>query len=222
VGRDAGLHCPDTYGQWSVGLYDCRKAVGGYDEYEQWQTTSLSCSAFMAATTGVWHHCALTFDGTTRHMYIDGTDYLTVGGPCGSMSANIGDFLMGQNYTGDLDDVVIYNRYLSASDVAALMALPPSCCDGVASASRSSKPAVTIKGKEVRIFPNPSGGEVFVSAGEATIQSISVINSTGQCVGTYTFSSDEVSLNLGNLAPGMYLLKIVTDKETSIQKLIRN
>src|ERR1043165_663838 len=36
VGRGTGgicspLHCPDTWGEWSVALYDCRQVVGGDD-----------------------------------------------------------------------------------------------------------------------------------------------------------------------------------------------
>jgi|GEM_PF-3884193 len=29
IGRGTGLHCPDTHGEWSVGLYDCTQPVFG-------------------------------------------------------------------------------------------------------------------------------------------------------------------------------------------------
>ncbi|HTN17065.1 MAG TPA: LamG domain-containing protein, partial [Chitinophagaceae bacterium] len=127
------LHCPDTYGEWSIGLYDCRKAVVAFDQYSHWQPSGgyPTCAAELVAISNRWHHLAFVYDGiSTYELYIDGVLSLSSSGPCGSMAANIGQMLIGQNYTGDIDDILIYNRALTATEVSTLYRISGFCCTG--------------------------------------------------------------------------------------------
>jgi len=76
---------------------------------------------------GAWHHVAVTFLGTTTKIYIDGIDraldYDTVEDINISSLLNIGHEAGGFLFTGSLDDVRIYNRALTATDILEL--LPP-------------------------------------------------------------------------------------------------
>ncbi|HEY3807512.1 MAG TPA: LamG domain-containing protein [Kofleriaceae bacterium] len=79
--------------------------------------------------TGSWHHVAGTWDGTSKTLYLDGNklgdsqptgvsydyDSVFIGGDVDSGAPT--SFLPGQ-----LDDVRVYNRALSASEIAALAA----------------------------------------------------------------------------------------------------
>lgn len=226
IGRGATpLHCPDTWGEWSVGLYDCRKAVVGFDQYSHWQgSTYPTCNAQMAAFTNSWHHLAFTYDGvSTYNLYIDGTLYSTSSGPCGSMSANIGPLKLGEDYDGDLDDVIIYNRAITAAEVTALMALNGSCCDGVSSSYRPGSPAQNTgkKLEGIKIYPNPTNGQVSVTAGNSIIRTIIVYNNIGVTVGTYDFNAPKASINLGSLIPGIYSIKVITDNGSTIEKVTK-
>lgn len=77
-----------------------------------------------AAPNPGWHHAVYTFDGTTHTLYLDGTRvaYTTM-----NQDMNvIRRVRIGANhdrmelFAGDIDDVRIYNRALTASEVTAL------------------------------------------------------------------------------------------------------
>jgi hypothetical protein len=150
-------------------------------------------------------------------LYVNGT------GPCGSMSGNIGAMLMGSDYTGDLDDVIIYNRAITAAEVIALMNLPASCCDGVTS---SNKPATknvpeTAANKGITIYPNTTDGIVNITSEKGNIRVVYVSDNANRIVGTYHFDKAQVSFNIDQLAAGMYFVRVITDSEETIEKLIK-
>ncbi|MHC4676753.1 MAG: LamG domain-containing protein, partial [Planctomycetota bacterium] len=78
-------------------------------------------------TLNTWHHIAVTWDGTTAHLYIDGVDMaITYGTPenplalaavIGAWSDNPSD----ENWFGTLDDVRLYDRALSAGEISQLV-----------------------------------------------------------------------------------------------------
>jgi hypothetical protein len=79
-------------------------------------------------TTGVWHHLAGTYDGETMLLYVDGAQVNSNTSPSGVMRKASGQSLYigeGQAYpnrrfVGQIDDVRIYNRALSASEIQSL------------------------------------------------------------------------------------------------------
>lgn len=124
IGRDTNLHCPDTFGQWSVGLFDVRKPVFGINEY------SLLWNNGSAVFTPEWRHLVVTCTGTNLKLYLNGV--LTSETPGTGCAVNIptinaGDLFLGKDYTGLLDDVVIYNHILSQTDITQLYNLQ-ACC----------------------------------------------------------------------------------------------
>jgi hypothetical protein len=221
IGRgNTPLHCPDTWGEWSLGLYDCRKAVAGMDMYSHWETSAMGCNQFMSFISNSWHHLALVYDGTTYTIYRDGIPSSTSSGPCGPGTFNVGAMMLGVDYMGDLDDVVIYNRTLSTSEVLTLFHLPGSCCDGITSSV--SKPfTLPEQSSAIKVYPNPTDGRVSVSSAQSIIRSVSVYSNTGQILNTYQFGAKEVSVNIKQLAAGTYFMKITTDIGTTTEKVVK-
>ena len=81
--------------------------------------------AYMALpSTGVWHHVAYTFDGTTHRIYMDGVaGTSTTTAPETATPSQV--FLGSYNGTaeflqGALDDVRVYNRALSPTEISTL------------------------------------------------------------------------------------------------------
>jgi YVTN family beta-propeller protein len=70
---------------------------------------------------GTWNHAAVSFDGGTVRLYLNGelvnSAAITLGGAT-SAQLKIGNSGTCQPFNGHLDDVKIYNRALSASEVA--------------------------------------------------------------------------------------------------------
>jgi hypothetical protein len=85
-------------------------------------------SAANLVTVNVWHHLAATYDGTTKRLYLDGTEVATMAAPAlqyDAMAVTIGcddNQPLARFFAGALDELEIYNRALSPSEIAALAA----------------------------------------------------------------------------------------------------
>jgi len=82
-------------------------------------------------TTGVWYHLAATFDGTTVTGYLNGVAQFSAAAPATTIRSNsikIGTSGSEFNnfFDGIIDEVLVYNRALSASEIAGLTASVPS------------------------------------------------------------------------------------------------
>jgi len=76
---------------------------------------------------------AITSDGTAGgiKLYVDGVQSSsTPGTGCGLPYGpyNVGDLFFGKDYTGLLDDVMLFNRALTQSEVTQLFGHEENCC----------------------------------------------------------------------------------------------
>ena len=82
-----------------------------------------------ALSPSTWSHLAATYDGATLRLYVNGSqvDEWAQTGPIQTSTGPLsfgGDALYGQFFSGRIDEVRIYNRALSASDVQAAVNTP--------------------------------------------------------------------------------------------------
>jgi hypothetical protein len=87
-------------------------------------------------TANVWHHIAVVYNASSPanrpQMYVDGVAQVVtqVSAPSGTPLANTDSYLLGNRGAGDrgwqgrLDDLRIYNRALTASEIQAAMSTP--------------------------------------------------------------------------------------------------
>lgn len=128
--------CPNRRGEWSIGLFDCRRAVFGHNN-SVWADLVTPSSVYEACQeevftlTNTWHHVAVTKNGDTFKIYFDGilNAAETGNANCTSLhlAQDIGDFFIGKGYTGNIDDVIIYDREISATEVDELFTLDVCC-----------------------------------------------------------------------------------------------
>lgn len=204
IGRDVGFHCPGTYGQWSVGLYDCRKATVGLNQYSITQTTALDCNTFSNTTSNTWHHLAYIYNGSSSELYVDGALFSGANGPCGNMPANVGDLFLGKEYTGDLDDIFMYNRAITVAEVNQLKGLGSLCCDEQLSVL--STPDVNLSAKRISLYPNPAGNELYISS-LLKDSKYDICNSTGQHIQSGVVFPD-LPINVDSIPGGLYFIAI--------------
>lgn len=130
IARDSLQQAPDRSGQWAIGLYDCRKATFGRTNSVWQDGPSGTCEEIIAANTEIWKHIVVTCNtiDETSKMYLDGHLQESQSGNSGSYTApEIGDLFLGRNFTGRLDDVIIFNSVLSKSEVKDLFKTVPCC-----------------------------------------------------------------------------------------------
>ena len=82
-----------------------------------------------ALATGAWTHLASSYDGTTLRLYVNGTQAAALA-TSGPMTVSTGPLKLGGNaiwgewFAGRIDDVRVYNRALSASELQSDMNVP--------------------------------------------------------------------------------------------------
>jgi len=73
----------------------------------------------------------------------------------------------------------------------------------------------------VQIFPNPTGGKLYISNLSNEKTQIRVLNSIGEFIYEYDgYPSDNLFVDLSNHSSGIYFLVLQNQKETSVQKII--
>ncbi len=78
-------------------------------------------SSNITVNDGKWHHVALSYSGTQMSLYLDGVFLYTANASVNNQNSplQIGySAIAGQNYKGDISDVVVYNEVKSASEIA--------------------------------------------------------------------------------------------------------
>lgn len=93
-----------------------------------------TCLSGTNVTDGAWHHAAVTFDGKTLKLYVDGSLQPPATARDEETPAADGDVVIGMNRTGTaagqesrpfngtLDDVMIFNHMLTEAEVGAVIA----------------------------------------------------------------------------------------------------
>lgn len=133
--RGNETRCPNRMGEWSMGIYDCRRAVFGHDN-SVWafDVTDFSggCQGEVEALVDQWHHVVGVKDGDNYKLFFNGlvNEVANGDGNCGSSfqpAQDVGDVFIGFGFTGKIDDIIIYNRVLTESEITELNELN-SCC----------------------------------------------------------------------------------------------
>ncbi len=73
----------------------------------------------------------------------------------------------------------------------------------------------SIEKSKINIYPNPTSGLIAIEAKE--IESIEIIDLHGKQI----YTGKETEIDLSNNPKGMYIIKIITDKQTITRKLIK-
>ncbi|MCH2235298.1 MAG: T9SS type A sorting domain-containing protein [Crocinitomicaceae bacterium] len=74
----------------------------------------------------------------------------------------------------------------------------------------------------INVYPNPTDSQFNIEIQEGTfVQSVRVMNLSGQTVYQTTENNSLYTINLSDFESGIFILEIVTDKGTNIQKIVK-
>ena len=169
-------------------------------------------------------HLAATFDGVAMRIYVDGDEVASrphAGSmPTVSIPLLLGQMLPGQtdfNFPGVLDDVKVFNRALSASDVQALYSGIVEGEDGPGDAAGLGLP-----------FPNPAAGgavSVPLALDRAGRVEVAVVDALGRTVavlwdGELAAGTHVVRWDAGAAAAGAYVVRLQGDAGTGARRVL--
>jgi hypothetical protein len=78
---------------------------------------------------------------------------------------------------------------------------------------------IPLAGFELEVYPNPTSGEVNIKVNNGNISNLrfSLFTSQGEQIHQQNFSNQVRRINLELLAPGYYMLKIMSDTDKPVQ-----
>ena len=80
-----------------------------------------------------------------------------------------------------------------------------------------------VKNNNLKIYPNPSNGELYVEADNSIIIRVEIISELGQVIYIKNYgqnsslSKDKIKIN--NYKPGLYILKVTTTNNSFLKKV---
>jgi hypothetical protein len=117
-------------GDMSYGLYSVSQSNGPWAEISRTGGARSLTSSTTALPVNVWTHVAATYDGSQLRVYVNAVQVASVAAT-GNILASTGAMRIGGNtiwanewFHGIIDEVRIYNRALSPSELEADMAAP--------------------------------------------------------------------------------------------------
>ena len=180
-----------------------------------------------------WHHIAVVFkSGIEIIFYLDGNEI----GRQSLTNFLLPETLLGTNwnighittmnrstqiysFNGSIDDVRIYRRALTSSEVNFIKG--QSATNSFVEESRAKTNKLN---PDVKLWPNPTNGKLNIGLGNmATNVKLKILDISGNVVlsNTYNDLNDSyLSLDVQQLSTGYYFAQIDIDGQTNIQKLI--
>lgn len=109
--------------QWSLGLYDCRKSTFDWTGSVWDNDQNFGCG--VSDVNNDWHHLTVTYNSVTDTMSLYRNGILqessnTVHNPS---VGQIGDLIIGNRYTGKIDDIIIFKTTLDQQDINDLFSM---------------------------------------------------------------------------------------------------
>jgi hypothetical protein len=199
-----------------------------------------------------WVYVALVFDGNLKgalnrmKLYVNGVQVLTdsasvvysnnvISDNLGKLATNtefgrwISQFGWFGYYSGSMDDIRIYNRALSASEITSLY--NENACFHTVSVTDTLRIS-TLAGfntlpqdfGSIKVFPNPTNDVLNISIDKPSANyTIKIMDNTSKAVYTSTINSSNLQVNLNQFSSkGLYLIQILdnTNKVLDVRKLI--
>lgn len=156
-------------------------------------------------TTGqAWIHVVTTFDGTTAKIYHNGVERAS-GNKSGWNTQNT-NFFLGNQHDITVDDLKIYNRVLTPTEISNLYNFN----------STLSTKGFSSNTLKATIYPNPTSDNFNIEM-ENEVKSVEIYSIQGQKVLTCI----SMNVNVSSLPKGIYLVKIEdSNNAVATQKLV--
>jgi glucose/arabinose dehydrogenase/PKD repeat protein len=180
-------------------------------------TADLYSSGTAQLPVNAWSHLAMTWDGTTQRLYVNGTQVASraVGGTLPASAGALrfgGNGVWGEWFAGRLDEIRVYNRALTQAELQADAATPVSCGGApppapALSVSKSSLSFTATQGganpaAQTAEVTNTGSGSLDFTATESASW-LTVAPASGSAPATLTATP-----SIAGLAPGTYTTAI--------------
>lgn len=219
-----GGSCPASTARWDIGN-------GQLNQYNGYYT--LTCGGGGIVADGLWHNVVGTFSNNMQMLYVDGVLMDTSYSSQNGVGANTQPLIIGKdtynnpgppanrNYNGLLDDIGIWNRALTQSEINQLFTGGP-CISYqfitvtdtlIINANLTGLNPVSYQ-NTIRVYPNPSSNLVNIDFGNnfntLSGYTLRIDNSIGQSVFSTAVTQQTYTSNLSTWSGnGLYLVYLI-------------
>lgn len=137
-----------------------------------------------------WVHVVTTFDGTTAKIYYNGIERAS--GNKSTWNTWSSDFKLGRDFQLYIDDLKIYNKVLSATEINTMY-----------NSESLSTQNFNSSNLKASIYPNPTSDDFTIET-ENEIKSVEIYSFLGQKI----LSSQNKKINVSNFSKGIYMVRI--------------
>lgn len=192
------------------------KLIGGVGTVPN-TVTSYVQTTINASFTGAWHHVAFTYTGDTMRLYLDSilvdkyplSGVIDFNGTNMSKSIYVGCHLYAYGYTGLIDDLVFYNRAVSASEVGQIFRFAPQASTSINNKLENS----------LNVYPVPFSNKLNLNL-NASIITGGIYSTDGKLIYSLNKSGNE-SIETGTWPKGIYIIKAETMNGVLTKKIIK-
>ncbi len=166
----------------------------------------------MPVNDGKWHHLVGVINGNTWQLWVDcelqNTVYSSASTPdlTNNETLSFGYYPLGDTgnhryFNGEIDEVYLYNRELTPTELQAL-------CDRSVNAIETSNNSDNLLTSNIKIYPNPVEN-YFTIKSDKLIKHVAVFDETGKIIINKEFHTKKINLDLIRIkVKGVYFIKI--------------
>lgn len=168
-----------------------------------------------------WMSVVATYDGINYNVYVNGNLMVSPAIPYHTpMSATTDSLIIGYDlfeasagypypFKGVIDDMMVYNRVLTASEINDYTSLAVNDIKTQAS-------------KALHIFPNPASKELYITLDQPTNNAqLKVYNQLGQVVKSNRLQGNNIKVDTNDLAAGVYFVQVINGNSILSDKFLK-
>ncbi len=190
-----------------IGIMGGNFTSGGHDFYP---------NSGLSVNDNTWHQVGTTYDGSGNlKIYIDGilanqtTITYSTTGQVNFFGYNNHN---GSQFDGLIDDILIYNRELSPTEITSI-----NCTSPISTGIKNN-----LQMEELVLFPNPASEIIHITNNNSLILNTSIFTISGQLIQKNITNSNSCDINISQLVNGFYFIQIETTKGNITKKIIKN
>jgi hypothetical protein len=169
-----------------------------------------------------WHQFTMTYDGSINKIFIDG-NLASQGNFSGNIQSFVNKFVVGtyglagfpdlpNSWIGEIDDVGLWNRALTPTEITSLYQAEVSCQSLVINSGTLSSFNPPVYQSTVTIYPNPANDQITIDCGtlaNVVGYHIEIVNTLGQVVFNQPMNTQQYNVPLNTWSgTGVYFVKI--------------
>jgi hypothetical protein len=187
---------PDPHSNVNFGLqlYDLNTPLMSSPTYSVWANQS----GIVFPNDPDWHHLVGVFELGTWTLYMDNSISGAFSGPQAIIGNGSADIAVGPGFEGKLDDILLYDRALTTSEVEQIFFAGSQCTVGLFE---------QLKELDVSIFPNPTSEILEIDLKKVSSDRLRIINLQGKVCLQHMVTGPILKVDITSLTEGNYVLE---------------